>query len=448
MRPRGTTGPLRRASAAWDRFWFAERSLVRLAVFRILVLALVLADLIAYSSTALADAAAVSAGTFSKTWTPIYLFEVLGLEPIGIGTARLVYAVALAATCLGILGLFTRASCLVAAVLCIYWTGLVYSTGKVHHDKVTLAFTLMALPLAPVGARLSLDAFLARLRRARAGGDPRAVPERSGLAGVPLLLCQLTLAIGYGFSGVTKIAVSGFEWANGYTLMGILVRYDNVWSAAVTQSPELCQLLSVGALVTQGTFPLVLLLPFLRWYYLPAAVAFHVTTWQAMDTGPYMTLWYLLIAFLPLERIPAWVGARPRSPGRWLFRLGVFLLPTALVLHVLFLYYPAWFAAFLVPPAAALLLPLAAPRRLLLLYDGERPGPRLLAAAVDALDWSGRIELRPAGSGEWPGLRSATGEPLRGLAAARALAWRLPLATPLAWLLGFSPGRTSAAPAR
>ena len=89
-------------------------------------------------------------------------------------------------------------------------------------------------------------------------------PERSGLAGVPLLLCQLTLAIGYGFSGVTKIAVSGFEWANGYTLMGILVRYDNVWSAAVTQSPELCQLLSVGALVTQGTFPLVLLLPFLR----------------------------------------------------------------------------------------------------------------------------------------------------------------------------------------
>ena len=85
-----------RIAEAWERFWFRESSLVRLALFRIAILTLALSDLLAYSSTALRDAAAVSAGTQHKVWTPIYLFEVLGLQPIGIESARVVFAAGIA----------------------------------------------------------------------------------------------------------------------------------------------------------------------------------------------------------------------------------------------------------------------------------------------------------------------------------------------------------------
>ena len=81
--------------ASWfQRFWFAEVPLTRLAAFRILILALAMMDLIAYSDRVFMHANAVSAGG-DVPWTPIYLFEVLGVQPIGIETAQTVFIVAM-----------------------------------------------------------------------------------------------------------------------------------------------------------------------------------------------------------------------------------------------------------------------------------------------------------------------------------------------------------------
>ena len=55
----------------WRGFWFAETTLTRLALFRVIVYALALADLIAYSHTALLDARAVGEGPPAKAWRPI-----------------------------------------------------------------------------------------------------------------------------------------------------------------------------------------------------------------------------------------------------------------------------------------------------------------------------------------------------------------------------------------
>lgn len=315
----------------WNRFWFAPTPLRRLAIFRILVLSLALWDLNMYGITAFGDAAAVDAGSLEKVWRPIYLFEILGLEPIGLGTARVVFGVGWVAMVCGILGLFSRTSCVVAAVVAIYWTGLVYSFGKAHHDKVAFAFAVAALPLAPVGACLSADALL---RRAH-GISGTATTGELQLAGVPLRLTQVTIAIGYCFAAWTKLAIAGPSWLNGYTLMGILTVHDNDWAAFLCQDVWLCRLLSLGAIVVQGTFFMVFLWPLSRWFYLPSVVAFHVMTWKAMDTGPYMTLWFLLVCFLPLERVPGWVGAG-LSSGPLLRRAGVLvtvLAPTLVVLH-------------------------------------------------------------------------------------------------------------------
>jgi hypothetical protein len=242
---------------------------------------------------------------------------------------------------LGILGCFTRVACLGAALLSTYWTGLVYSFGKIHHDKVALTFALWALPLAPVGARLSVDALVRRWRsRGRAG----APPTHAALAGLPMRLTQFIVAAGYFFAGWTKLVLTGPAWANGYSLMGMIARYDNVLSGPTTRSLLACQVMSVGTLLVQCCFPLVFWWPASRWFFLPAALLFHLGTWWTMDTGPYVTLWLCLIAFLPLERIPAWTRAGVRS-GSWpraAWTLFVVLAPLALSLHVLYATLPRW----------------------------------------------------------------------------------------------------------
>ena len=436
-----------RVSEWWERFWFREESLLRIGAFRILVMGLLLHDILGYGKTALLDARWVSEGSMGKTWRPLYLFEVLGLQPIGLETAQAVYAVGLVAACCGLLGLFSRLSCAIAGCVGIYWVGLVYSFSKVHHDQVALALTLLFLPFAPVGARLSLDSFARRLARAWRGEDPRVVPERSVFAGTALRFTQLTLAIGYGFSGATKLALAGWEWTNGYTLMGILVRYDNSLSEVFTSSPELCRALSVGTLIVQGTFPLVLLVPATRWFYLPAAASFHLTTWHTMDTGPYVTLWYLLIAYVALERVPGWLAQQLQS-GRWRAGFALFLVlgTTALLSALMFRTWPAWALVFYPAPLYALWLRCTPRMGGVVHVDLESRKGRLCAACIDALDWGARLDLRPGG-GELVFV-SAQGERCSGPAARRALWGRLPLLAPLRLWPSAGEPRTQSAQSR
>ena len=331
---------------------------MRLGLFRIVVFTLALSDVIAYSRTALADAAAVSAGTQTKAWNAIYAFEVIGLQPIGIDTARALCVATVLVTLLALVGFATRVTSPAAAGLSIYWTGLVYSFGKVHHDKVALAFTLVALALSPCGARLSIDALLRRFRG-------RRLPTTSPLAGMPMRVAQVTIAIGYCASGLTKLRYGGFQWMNGYTLMYYLMQYDTEGARFLSQRVEFCQALSILTIVVQTSFPAVFFWPKALWFYLPSAVAFHLATWWAMDTGPYISLWLLLVAFLPLERIPAWV-ARPWREGRLgraAWRSALCLLPAALAVRILWYQLPTWSLAIALPALAVITRNLAATQR-------------------------------------------------------------------------------------
>ena len=433
---------------AWDRFWFGEAPLTRLAAFRILILALAMMDFIAYSGPVFSDATAVSSGGINRPWVPIYLFEMLQLQPIDTATAQWVFAIAITAAGFGIVGLFTRTACLVTLLCSLYWTGLVYSFGKAHHDKVVLAFALFALPLAPVGARLSLDSFIARYRRARVGRDPTEMPSAGAFAALPIRLTQLTAVFGYFFAGATKLVTSGADWANGYTLMGHLMGHNNEWSSFFAQSPLMSQVLGVFTLLLQVAFPLVLFLPKLRWVFLPGAVLFHWATWNTMDTGPYITLWFTLICFLPLEKIPGWIKRRP------LLHLPVAAIPTAMVLYVFSLHFPPWAAVFLVPPSAALVIFLSRSSSLAVVYDGGCGMCRRGVAVLKSLDWTNSLDCHnlrdwPEVSRRFPQLDQVActkdmhavdrmGVSFPGYYAYRVIAWRLPLIAPLAWV-GYLP---------
>jgi hypothetical protein len=65
--------------------------------------------------------------------------------------------------------------------------------------------------------------------------------------------------------------------------------------------------------------PTCLFWPRASFVFVPALVAFHWGTWATMDTGPYLTLWYLWVAFVPLDRVRTWVrstwATRPALAG-------------------------------------------------------------------------------------------------------------------------------------
>jgi hypothetical protein len=419
---------------AWfDRCMTPRVPASRLGAFRALVCAVALYDVLLYSGLVLHDAARLSAGEGSRPWTPIYLFQLLGVRPVGIDAARVLFAVAIVSLTCGALGVLSRWSCAVGAVAFFWWTGLAYSFGKPHHDKVALAFALAALPFAQVGMRVSVDAIAVAMKRAWSGPavDTGSPPMVSGM---PLRLCQLTIAVGYCAAGMSKLVIGGLEWFNGYTLQGIMLGHDGAWSRTFASSVLLCQLQSIGAVAVQVLFPMVFVWPASRWFFLPAAAGFHLMTWKTMDTGPYMVLWLMLFAFVPMEAIPA-------ALRRWLGAIGLRAVVTAvvglafatLVGGIAQVVVPLWaLLAVALPLLAALALSLLRGARVQLLVDPARRAHRLAAACASGLDWGRCVETatEPAPDHRLA-LRTASGRLLRGAAAWAALAWRLPLLQPL-----------------
>ncbi len=316
---RGVTAPtaLGRAFETVERWFLAPVPAARLGAVRALIAFVAFYDVVLYSGPVFADAAAVSDGGPTRPWTPIYYFELLGVQPIGAEAAHVVYTVTLVALGCAMLGLCGRLACAIAAVGFLYWTGLAYSFGKPHHDKVALAFAVLALPFARVSAGLSLDALLvARWRRWRSRSES-AVPAAptTPVAALPITLTAFTLALGYCGAGLAKLLLGGLDWFNGYTLQGIMLGHDGPLSRVIGADVWLCQLQSIGTVFVQTTFPVVLLWPRSRWFYLPAATGFHLMTWATMDTGPFARVWLLLWVFVPLERVPALCGMWVRAGG-------------------------------------------------------------------------------------------------------------------------------------
>ena len=418
---------------AWDRFWFGEGSLVRLAVFRMAMMLAAFYALWHFRVGVFQHATGADAKAFlGRSWTPIYAFEVLGLGPPGATAAHVAFWGLVVAIGCATVGLFTRTACAVVALLSFYWIGAHYSHGKPHHDCVVLMFGLLALPFAPVGARLSIDSLLRRLRQARSGGDPLAVPERAPWAKLPLLVTQITAALGYFFSGASKLVIGGWDWANGYTLQGIMLEYPSPWTEAMVGNVFLCRLMSFGLVFVQASFPLVFL-PItwrgtkraLRWFYLPMAVLFHLLAMQTMATGPFITLWFTLVAFVELEKVPAFLRRNLLGgplPLRIVWTLAVLgaSVGTAL-LYTRFM--PRWFLLVLLPVAATAVSAWLRRDRLAVRFDPGDARARVRVAWLSAFDWAGRLRFEPKG-GTPAGLEvRGGGGPLvghGGLAAARS----------------------------
>lgn len=110
-----------------------------------------------------------------------------------------------------------------------------------------------------------------------AGADPEAMISHTCILTIQLVVAQM-----YVSSGVAKLRHAGVRWADGQTLRAWMIDYYFIYrhpaALRLASSLRLCHLVSLGVLVFELSFWLMIPFPVLAWIYLPLGLAFHGAT--------------------------------------------------------------------------------------------------------------------------------------------------------------------------
>lgn len=213
-------------------------------------------------------------------------------------------------------GAATSISVKLAALLYIFYEGLLRSFGHFNHDEMVAVWLLIILALSPSGDGFSLDA------RLRARGAPLDVPDPEtrppAAYGYPILLMRSVLAWVYVTSAVLKLRVGGIGYfdSDSFLTMAISNSLGNMHDTQFRLALQLTEYrqLAVGglyvAIIWELLFPLAIVSRRLRPWILAIGVAFHLGTLLLFNiTFPVQLAMYLV--FIDWDRRKC--GARERS---------------------------------------------------------------------------------------------------------------------------------------
>jgi hypothetical protein len=177
----------------------------------------------------------------------------------------------------------------VAGALYLLWMVVAMSYGKVDHDRLTFLIALAALPT--VGA--------ARF------GDQR----RSPAAGWALRCVQIAAVLTYFYAAWAKIRFGGWNWPTGAILERALLRRSTGLSHWMINRPELLIPMQFAMIAFELSSPLILLARSdrARIVVVSGLLSFHLMVFAGV-TIIFLPHCVALCAFLPLERIPAFVS--------------------------------------------------------------------------------------------------------------------------------------------
>jgi hypothetical protein len=237
------------------------------------------------------------------------------LTPASMAAFKWLFAAALLAAAAGAL---TPVSTKAAALLFLFYQGLLRSFTHFNHDEMPAAYILLVLSFAPCGDAFSLDALRG------AGGGRRG---GSWVYGYPILLARLLLAWSYFTSALIKLRVAGlgFLSADNLPTLAVSNSLDNMhdtqfraglWLPAYREyTPAFVAL----AWLWEFLFPLAVWFPRARAAILAAGVLFHLGTLVFMNIFfPYHLAMYLVFVDWPraarwARGLPARFGARGRG---------------------------------------------------------------------------------------------------------------------------------------
>ena len=208
---------------------------------------------------------------------PWRLYDTL-ITPNGMLTFKALLLVSLLAATAGYLtGVSTKA----AALLFLFYQGLLRSFGHFNHDEMPLAYILIVLAFTPCGDAFSLDS-LWRRARARVGDV---------VYGYPILLMRALVAWSYFTSAIIKLRVSGVGYASADNLptLAIMHSLDNLHDTHFRLAFWLPQVRGASTIVViivllwELAFPLAIFSKTARRIILPLGVIFHLATLLFMN---------------------------------------------------------------------------------------------------------------------------------------------------------------------
>ena len=237
------------------------------------------------------------------------------LTPASMSAFKWLFVAALLAATAGAL---TPMSTKTAAVLFLFYQGLLRSFTHFNHDEMPAAYILLVLAFTPCGKAFSVDA-LRGVRDEREGG--------SWVYGYPILLARLLLAWSYFTSALIKLRVAGLGYLSADNLPALAVSnsLDNMhdtqfraglWLPAYREyTTPLVALVVLWELL----FPLAIWFPRARVVILTAGVLFHLGTLFIMNIFfPYHLAMYLVFVDWPwvVRRVGGLFSGRgEREPG-------------------------------------------------------------------------------------------------------------------------------------
>ena len=222
-------------------------------------------------------------------------FYELILTPRGMLALKIVLIVSLAAATAGY---FTSTATKSAALLFLFYQGLVRSFGHFNHDEMPVVYMLIVLAFTPCGDAFSVDSFLHRTR----------IRTGEVVYGFPILLLRGLLAWSYFSSALIKLRVAGLGYFNSDNLptVAILHSLDNLHDTQHRLAfwlPNALEFTAAGVLLIvlwEFAFPLSIFSKVARRIILPFGIIFHVATIFFMNVSfPYHLAAYVVFVDWP-----------------------------------------------------------------------------------------------------------------------------------------------------
>jgi HTTM domain len=256
-------------AADWERFWYSPADPSLLGVIRIMT-GLMLLYTHAVWGLALRD-------FFSSTaWLTPSLARNIQASPYALsfwvlvpdGWIWPVYVVSMVIFALFTVGLFTRATSILAFLTAVSYANRV-QPALFGLDQINVMLTLY-LAIGPSGAAFSLDRWLARRR-----GGP-AVAAASSAANLAIRLIQVHMCIIYFFAGISKLQGPAWWTGEAMWLAFANLEYQSLDMTWLANHPWLVNAMSHVSVVWEISFCVLVWQKRLRPLVLALAVVMHV----------------------------------------------------------------------------------------------------------------------------------------------------------------------------
>ena len=322
----------------WEEYWFRPAPLFDLGFVRLIAVGFQLHHLATIRPRAVF-------GQLSALpeflYAPLVIIRALTL-PFGWGyrppedVIMAAYWLTLAIGVLAFVGYRTTLSLLLFTAGSVFLQAFEYSFQEVHHAEAIVIIALAMLALSPAGGALAVDDLLRRLRQVDRGVrvPPDPMSGESRFARWPLLLVRWMFALIYLSAGFHKLAASGFDWMNGWTLQYYMLQDAIRWGGNISgvgsgHAPEpgvgvwigqyhtIALLASWASILFETTFWVVLILPRLAPLFLSIGAGFHLGIY-IIQRAPFLSFVWLYAVFVPwsevFRRAGAWLLDRTSRP--------------------------------------------------------------------------------------------------------------------------------------